>query len=41
MHSIDLGKYDYRTDLIIERLDVLENVEHYEENNILVDTFID
>lgn len=41
MHSIDLGKYDYRTDLIIERLDVLENVEHYEENNILVDTIID
>lgn len=41
MHSIDLGKYDYRTDLIIERLDVLENVEHYEENNILVDTIVD
>ena len=41
MHSIDLGKYDYRTDLIIERLDVLENVEHYEENNIFVDTIID
>lgn len=41
MHSIDLGKYDYRTDLIIERLDVLENAEHYEENNILVDTIID
>ena len=41
MHSIDLGKYDYRTDLIIERLDVLENVEHYQENNILVDTIID
>lgn len=41
MHSIDLGKYDYRTDLIIERLDVLENVEHYEENDILVDTIVD
>lgn len=41
MHSIDLGKYDYRTDLIIERLDNFDSGEHYEENGVLVDTIID
>ena len=41
MHSINLGKYDYRTDLIIERLEILDNVSHYEENNVSVDTIID
>lgn len=41
MHTIDLGKYDYRTDLIIERLDDLDNGEHYEENGVLVDIIID
>ena len=41
MHTIDLGKYDYRTDLIIEKLDNLNNGEHYEENKVLVDTIVD
>ena len=38
MHSINLGKYEYRTDLIIERLDMSEDVEHYEDNGVLIDT---
>lgn len=37
MHTIDLGKYDYRTDLIIEKIDNLKDSVHYEENKILVD----
>lgn len=40
MHEIDLGKYNYRTDLAIER--EIENSErkHYKEGDILVDTII-
>lgn len=41
MHSIDLGKYEYRTDLIIERLDMSEQVEHYEDNGVFIDTIMD
>ena len=41
MHSINLGKYEYRTDLIIERLDISEDVEHYEDNGVLIDTIRD
>lgn len=41
MHSIDLGKYDYRTDLIIERCENLDESEHYEEKGITVDTIMD
>ena len=41
MHSINLGKYDYRTDLIIEKNTNTTNHKYYEENNILIDTIID
>lgn len=41
MHSINLGKYDYRTDLIIEKNTNKKNHKYYEENNILIDTIID
>ena len=41
MHSINLGKYDYRTDLIIEKKTNTTNHKYYEENNILIDTIID
>lgn len=41
MHSINLGKYEYRTDLIIERLEMSEDVEHYEDNGVLIDTIRD
>lgn len=40
MHTIDLGKYNYRTDLIIEKVNSV-NGDHYEEKGILVDTIID
>ena len=40
MHSVDLSKYDIRTDLIIEKAsrDMLNN--HYEENGVSVDDII-
>lgn len=40
MHSVDLSKYDIRTDLVIEKVssDMLNN--HYEENGISVDDII-
>ena len=40
MHSVDLSKYDLRTDLVIEKIDknIIDN--HYEENNIMVDDII-
>lgn len=41
MHTIDLGKYDCRTDLIIERLDCMSGGEHYEENGVLIDKNVD
>lgn len=41
MHSIDLSKYDYRTDLIIEKSNLKKEHKYYEENNILVDTIKD
>lgn len=41
VHLIDLGKYNYRTDLIIEKCEDLDVGEHYEENKISVDTIID
>lgn len=41
MHSIDLSKYDYRTDLIIEKNTNKTNHKYYEENNIIIDTIID
>lgn len=41
MHTIDLGKYDYRTDLIIERERNLDNAKHYEKFGISVDTIAD
>ena len=37
MHTIDLSKYDLRTDLVIEKInDEIKN-DHYEENGIMVD----
>lgn len=40
MHSVDLSKYDIRTDLVIEKAsrDMLNN--HYEENGVSVDDII-
>jgi len=40
MHSVDLSKYDIRTDLVIEKVssDMLNN--HYEENGVGVDDII-
>ena len=40
MHSVDLAKYDIRTDLVIEKVsrDMLN--DHYEENGIIVDDIV-
>ena len=37
MHTIDLGKYNCRTDLVIEKKQNFSEEEHYEEKDISVD----
>ena len=38
MHSIDLSKYSYRTDLILDKIDnISDNINHSDYNGIKVD----